>query len=151
VQALKERRSRRVCHGMTLPDGPLAYTSPTPPVPLTETEEALLAFAACGITGCALSDLPFGPNSGGNIMAGLLGRTIASGDAIQTVSLVVVNDSGAYFYRRPQDFDAKIIHELTQLSAADKFEEQARRMRVKVCDQRPEIPREPAFNINVNR
>jgi hypothetical protein len=58
------------------------------PVPLTEAEEAALAFAACGITGCALADLCY-ERGQGNIMAGLVGRTVASGDGIQTVALVV--------------------------------------------------------------
>src|SRR3954467_2297638 len=101
VSALKHRRSRRLCLGMSLDGGPLAFKSRYAPVPLSETEEALMAFAACGISGCALADLAYAADGGGNIMAGLIGRTIASGDGIQTVNLVTVSDSGAYLYRRP--------------------------------------------------
>ena len=151
LRALKERRSRRVCRGMEIPDGPLAYRSPTPPIPLSEREEALMAFAACGVTGCALADLAFGEASGGNIMAGLIGRTIASGDAIQTVSLVTINDSGAFLYRRPQELGANSVRELITLSEKNNFEAMARLARVQICNERPVASREPIFNVNVNR
>ena len=82
INALKERRSRRFCLGMSMDEGPLAYKSRFAPVPLSDTEEALMAFAASGVTGCALADLSYAPDGGGNIMAGLIGRTIASGDGI---------------------------------------------------------------------
>ena len=150
LDALKERRSRRVCHGMAIPDGPLAYRSATAPRPLSEREEALMAFAACGITGCALADLPFGEKSGGNIMAGLVGRTIASGDGIQTVSLVTVSDSGAFLYRRPQELGAKSVREVLELAERNDFESAAKVARVQISNQRPITPREPIFNINVN-
>ena len=151
LDALKERRSRRVCHGMQIPDGPLAYRSPTPPLPLSEREEALMAFAACGITGCALADLPFGEASGGNIMSGLVGRTIASGDGIQTVSLITINDSGAFLYRRPQELGTNSVRELLALSEKSDFEAIGRLARVQICNKRPVTSREPIFNINVNR
>ena len=86
LQTLRERRSRRFGRGMKIPAGPLAYESKHPPQPLTEDEEAALVFAACGITGHALADLAYAKGQGGNIMAGLVARTIASGDGLQTVS-----------------------------------------------------------------
>src|SRR5213594_2435228 len=88
LTALRERRSRRFGLGMNIPSGPLAYQSHHKPEPLTEEEEALLVFAACGITGHALADLCYAKGEGGNIMGGLVARTIASGDGLQTVSLV---------------------------------------------------------------
>lgn len=86
LDALLECRSRRFGRGLSL-SSPLEYTSGQAPAPLSEEEEAALAFAACGITGYALGDLPYQPgpqseSSSGNIMAGLIGRTIASGDAL---------------------------------------------------------------------
>ena len=59
LDALRERRSRRFGLGMAMDAGPLAYRSPHPGLRLTEGEEALLAFAACGITGYALADVGF--------------------------------------------------------------------------------------------
>src|SRR5438105_2167183 len=92
LNVLRGRRSRRFGLGMTMPEGPLAHKSDHAAVPLTEHEEALIAFAACGVTGYALADLCYGPGQGGTILARLLGRTIPSGDAVQSVSLVVTND-----------------------------------------------------------
>jgi hypothetical protein len=81
LEIMRHRRSRRFGLGMQMLSGPLAYESPHPHIPLTEAEEALLAFAACGITGYALADLLYERRQGGTIMSGLLGRTIPSGDA----------------------------------------------------------------------
>src|SRR5215475_9846695 len=93
LAALRERRSRRFGLGMKMPSGPLAFESRHSPAPLTEEEEAALVFAACGITGHALADLCYSPGGGGSIMAGLVARTIASGDGLQTVALIVINDN----------------------------------------------------------
>src|SRR5690349_3052669 len=90
LDALRDRRSRRFGLGMKMPAGPLAFSSRHKPVPLSEDEEAALAFAACGTTGHALADLCYAPGGGGGIMAGLVGRTIASGDGLQTVALIVI-------------------------------------------------------------
>ncbi len=57
LHALTDRRSQRFGLGMSMDVGPLAFTSRQEPLPLTEEEEATLAFAACGITGYALADL----------------------------------------------------------------------------------------------
>src|ERR1051325_3259644 len=92
LDALIGRRSRRFALGMKMASGPLAYASRHNSRPLTEDEEAALAFAAAGITGYALGDLCYAPGQGGNIMNGLIGRTIGSGDGIQTVALFVIND-----------------------------------------------------------
>ncbi len=59
LQALSERRSYRFGLGMEMQTGPLAFKSEQQPLPLTEDEEAALAFAACGITGYALGDLSY--------------------------------------------------------------------------------------------
>ena len=51
--------------------GPMAYQSRHAGVRLTEEEEALLAFAACGVTGYALADLMYEQGQGGTIMSRL--------------------------------------------------------------------------------
>src|ERR1035437_7855927 len=103
LTALRERRSRRFGLGMKMPEGPLAWESPHPPRTLTEAEEAALVFAACGATGHALADLCYAPGGGGGIMGGLVGRTVASGDGLQTVALVVTDDAATYLIRRPRE------------------------------------------------
>lgn len=131
--------------------GPLAYVSRHAPFPLTEEEEAVLAFAACGITGYALGDLPYAEGEGGTIMAGLLGRTAASGDAIQTVALVVTNDEATYLIKRPQDFRPAEIPELVQLAEKGDLTKLYRGSRSKIKNGRSAPPLAPMFNINVNR
>ncbi len=151
LTALRERRSRRFGLGMHLPAGPLAYKSTHPPRPLTEDEEAALVFAACGITGCCLADLEYAPRGGGGIMSGLVARTIASGDGLQTVALVVINDQATYLVRRPREMPAAEIPELIELGRRGAFTEIYRRCRVKLKDGRATTPAEPLFNINANR
>lgn len=151
LAALRERRSHRFGCGMKIPAGPLAYESRHKPVPLTEDEESALVFAACGITGHALADLAYSKEEGGNIMAGLFGRTIASGDGLQTVALIVTNDTGTHLVRRPRELPAQDIPELIDLGRRGKFTELYRRSRVKIKDGRAAPPIEPLFNINANR
>ena len=151
LAALRERRSRRFGLGMKIPAGPLAYASRHPPVPLTEAEESALVFAACGITGHALADLAYAKGEGGNIMAGLVARTIASGDGLQTVALVVTNDTGTHLVRRPRELPAADIGELMAMGRRGEFTGLYRRCRVKIKDGRAAPPVEPLFNINTNR
>jgi hypothetical protein len=151
LDALRERRSRRFGAGMRMEGGPLAFASRQEPVPLSEEEEALLAFAACGITGHALGDLAYQPGGGGTIMAGLLGRTVASGDAIHTVSVFVLNEQATYLLKRPRDFAPAEIPELAALARRDEFTELYRRSRVKLRDGRRQPPLDPLFNLAVNR
>ena len=71
--------------------GPLAYESKHPPQPLTEEEEAALVFAASGITGRALADCVT-PRRWRRHHGGMVARTVASGDGLQTVALTVIDD-----------------------------------------------------------
>ena len=84
---------------MDLDGGPLTYASARPPAPLTLDEQAALAFAACGITGHALAELPYDDGTapetgGGRIMMNLVGRTAASGDASHADTVFVIDDDG---------------------------------------------------------
>src|SRR5467141_1076851 len=151
LTALRERRSRRFGLGMKIPGGPLAYQSRHQSVPLSEEEEAALVFAACGFTGHALADLCYPPGEGGNIMAGLVARTVASGDGLQTVALVVTNDEGAWLIRRPRELPPRSIAELIELGRRGQFIDLYRRCRVKIKDGRALPPAEPLFNLNANR
>jgi hypothetical protein len=151
LEIMRHRRSRRFGLGMHMLTGPLAYESPHPGIPLTEVEEALLTFAACGITGYALADLLYERGQGGTIMSGLLGRTIPSGDAIQTVALLLMNQQGTYYLKRPQDFGPEENRELIRLAEQEAYVECYRRSRVKICATPVTAPREPIFNINCNQ
>ena len=134
LQILRERRSRRFGLGMKMATGPMAYQSRHPGFPLSEEEEALLAFAACGVTGYALADLMYEQGQRGTIMSRLLGRTIPSGDAAQTVALIVMNRDATYYVKRPQDFAPDEIPELVKMAERGEYVELYRRSRVKIRD-----------------
>jgi len=150
LDALRDRRSRRFGVGMEMADGPMAYRSEATATPLTEDEEAALAFAACGVTGYALGDLVYAPGGGGTIMSGMLGRTVASGDAIQTVTVFLTNDDATYMLPRPRDFATGEVPELAALAQKGELTELYRRSRVKIKDGRAAPPLDPPFNLDVN-
>jgi hypothetical protein len=95
--------------------------------------------------------LCYAKGGGGGIMAGLVARTIASGDGLQTVALIVINDEGAWLVRRPRELPGGEISKLIALGKLGDFTEFYRRCRVKIADERPRTPTEPLFNINANR
>ena len=151
LAALQGRRSRRFGLGMEIPSGPLTFRSRHAPLPLDEAEEAALAFAACGLTGYALADLSYGPGQGGSMLAGLVGRTVGSPDAINTVSLVITNDEATYLLKRPQDFMPAEIHPLIQLAQQGDLTDLYRHSRVKIADGRTAPPVKPGYNFNINK
>jgi hypothetical protein len=149
--ALLNRRSRRFGLGMSIPQGPLKYASTRKPEPLTEQEEAALAFAACGITGYALADLSYGAGQGGTMLAGRLGRTVASPDAINAVAVVVTNDSGTWLLKRPQDFSAPEFSEVVQLAKSGALTDLCRKSRIQLSDRRAAPPLDASHNFSINR
>lgn len=151
LEALRKRRSRRFGLGMKIESGPLTHTSRFAPKPLSEPEEASLAFAACGITGYALADLTYASGTGGNIMAGLAGRTIASGDGIQSVALAVTNDDATWLLKRPRDFSPVELSDLIHKGQNNEFTEIYQRSRVMLKTERAAPPVEPLFIISINR
>ncbi|HJQ28852.1 MAG TPA: hypothetical protein VJ827_05900, partial [Rubrobacter sp.] len=156
LEAMIERRSRRFGGGMTMNGGPLAYESVRTPQPLSLDEEAALAFAGCGITGPILADLPFEGGEaheagGGNIMINLIGRTVASGDAVHSVTLLVINDDGAWMLKRPQNYPRSEIPGLARAAREHRLVELYERSRVRIADGRPDVPRELPFVMPFNK
>src|SRR6185295_6790543 len=127
------------------------YSSSQKTIPLSEEEEAALAFAACGITGHAFADLSYGPQQGGTMLAGRIGRTIASPDAVNTVAVVVTNDHATYLLKRPQDFSSNQIPDLVQLAREKSLVELYRRSRVKIKDGRTAPPLDEKHNFPINK
>ena len=115
AQLMAQRRTRRFARGVTMPlNGPLGYESQAQAVPLDADHEAALAFAAVGMTGSVLAELPFQADEvgGGNIMANLLGRTAVSPDAAHPTGVFVINDTATYYLKRPQDLSFNEANEL---------------------------------------
>jgi len=156
IEALLHRRSRRFAKGMFLDGGPLTYESQEPPQPLNIEEEAALAFAACGVNGYALAELPFQagrmPESGGgNMMVNFIGRTIASGDALHAVALFVISDRGVWLLKRPQDFERSEIPDLVRSARSHEFVRHYECSRIRISSERLSIPSEVPYTVGVNK
>jgi hypothetical protein len=99
VAALLGRRSRRFSLGATLPDGPLAYASKHPPMPLSELERALVLSAVARTTGwhyLIMRHARYAPNLS-NYSASAVGRTFPSAAGFHTSEIFFTDDSGTYF------------------------------------------------------
>jgi hypothetical protein len=156
LEALLRRRSRRFAPGFNLDGGPLSYASEQSPAPLRLDEQAALAFAACGITGHALAELPYADGvepetGGGNIMMHLVGRTAASGDASHADTVFVIDDDGVWLLRRPQDHPPQQIPELVALARERKLTALYERSRVRIADRRIDIPHDVSYMLSLNK
>ncbi len=156
LDALLNRRSRRFAKGLELKGGPLAYASTREPEPLTIEEEAALAFAAAGINGFALAELPFqngdGPESGGgNKMLQFVGRTAASADGLHSYAVFVINDDGVWLLKRPQDFERKQLAELVQAAREFRLVELYKKMRIQISNTRVDVPRQVPYTQAFNK
>lgn len=150
LEALLTRRSRRFGKGMRLNGGPLAYASAHEPTPLSLEEEAALAFAACGITGYTMAELPYQASDvaeagGGNIIVHLVGRTTFSADAAHLVTVFVLNDEGVWLLKRPQDYPRLQVPELVTAAREQRWLDPYEKSRVRIADRRLDVPREPPF------
>src|SRR5258708_32949317 len=76
---------------------------------------------------------------------------MASGDGIQTVGLIVTNDSGTCSFKRTQEFAAEELPRLMALGKANQFTAWAQAASVKIKDSRSAPPTGPIFNINANQ
>jgi hypothetical protein len=90
-EALFGRRSRRFGRGFAMAEGPFQYTSPHPPLPLSELEEALLVAAGVGCSGIALWEL-----SRPSPYHGRIGRTFPTTSGGRRTALLFTNDTGVY-------------------------------------------------------
>ncbi|MER6122471.1 hypothetical protein ABT173_07200 [Streptomyces sp. NPDC001795] len=104
LETVWHRRTHRVSRGASVPAGSMSYSSPHPPLPLSELEEAVL-IALTGSTGLTMPDRPFeDPRDGQPIMAKpsltMTGRTAGSPDNAQGTHFFMINDSGTYYLRK---------------------------------------------------
>jgi hypothetical protein len=133
-EAIYGRRSRRFGLGFEIPQGPFRYKSTHAPVPLTETEEALLIAAGAGFSGLALWDLatpaPYSAMSG---------RTFPTTRSGGHTTLFFTNDTGLYL------FDDKVAatkpREIETRSEREKVVTVYRERRRQVQPGRLDIPR----------
>jgi hypothetical protein len=144
VEALLGRRSRRFFLGARIPDGPLAFTSRSAPVPLSELEQLLLATTIGGNTGwhdLIAHNAHYAPHLP-NYAGGAGGRTFPSPAGFQISELFYTDDTGVYFVPTR---DAPALGERDAQGRMDlKALLEAHRARIrKLSDKRLEVPRAP--------
>jgi hypothetical protein len=142
LTALFGRRSRRFGVGMSVPDGPLAYASSQPPLPLTDLERTLLVLCGAGVSGwhlgmehTATSD----PHHGCNYPVRLTGRVAASAAGIETSELIVTDDAGT-FITRFRDLDPMRLQELQAASDLGELLRRADTHCTRLSDDRVQLP-----------
>ena len=98
VDALVGRRSRRFARGAAIVDGPFAFTSRHPPLPLTELEQLVVLSAAAGNTGWHFLH-PHSAHSAPRLpsyAATASGRTFPSIAGWHSTELFFTDDTGVY-------------------------------------------------------
>lgn len=110
---LATTRSRRVARGYSIESGqaerrgatgrtvvqergPLAFTSEHNVVPLTELEEALIAWSACGPNGMVHWDIAV--HGGFHELTTIAGRTVPTPGNSCATDLLIIRDDGAHIY-----------------------------------------------------
>ncbi len=123
--------------GLTVqqPEGPLAYASAHEPVPLSEVEEALVAWAALGPNGIVTADIPVQGDL--SSLLSWAGRTIPGSSNDQAVDLFIINDDGVHLYRPGPERMAPV--EITGPDDYWKILHWYRSGRTTIADTRPDV------------
>ena len=142
--AILNRRSRRFGLGMSLESEAIGYSSPRPPVPLSKMEEALLIWAATGLTGSQLGDLP--PRVGLGLLVQSTGRTWPTSCNNQGTELFYTNDEGTYMVKlrnlRNEQKNALLIDQAaTPEEKMEIIAETLDKVTVKLYDGRADLPK----------
>jgi len=115
--------------------GPLAWQSSQEPVPLTEIEEAIIAWAGLGPNGIVTADIPVGGDL--SSLQYWAGRTAPGSSNDHSVDLMIINDEGVHIYR-PGTERSKPV----EIEGPDdywKVLQWYRQGRIKVSDRRPDV------------
>ena len=126
---------------MSQMEGPAKFVSRKKPVALTEVEEALLAWAACGPNGIAAWDISL--DGGFHELVDLAGRTASAPGNSWAHDLLIINDNGAFIYNPGKG--SKVIVEMAENGSNgakgryDKVLEWYRTGCTQILDERPDI------------
>jgi hypothetical protein len=151
-QLLATLRSRRVARGYSIESGveetrgatghvlrqekgPLAFKSEHEVVPLTEVEEAIIAWSACGPNGMAHWDIAV--NGGFHELTWIAGRTAAAPGNSFATDLLVIKDEGSFVYK-PGIERSKMV-EIESEADYDKVLRWYREGMHRILDHRPDI------------
>ncbi|HLG17606.1 MAG TPA: hypothetical protein VJH03_24395 [Blastocatellia bacterium] len=113
MSAITDRRTRRVAHGTSIQSGPISYTSPNKPAPLSPLEEAVLVVST-GLTGkVTMHDVPAQNVEGKNQFAAplinIIARSASSIDNAHAVSFFMVNDEGTWLIKQFRNREALAV------------------------------------------
>jgi len=143
--AILNRRSRRFGLGMSLQSNAIGFDSPRASIPLDKMEEALLIWAATGLTGSQLGDLP--PRVGIGLLVQSTGRTWPTSCNNQGTELFYTNDDGTYMVKlrdlKPEQKRGLMFDENS--APEEKLEiimEILDKVTVKLYDGRADMPKE---------
>src|SRR5947209_11100926 len=157
MQAMQDRRTRRVAQGVSLNSADLSHSSANAPSPLSPIEEAIL-IAATGVTGAVMHDGPLIKPTGlpelGTPFLNSVGRAAASADNAQETSMFMMNDGGTWLIQRPRgqagiDLLRDIPARWEDRSEAD-WIAMAKAVKRKVYEERMDAPREWPYYLGWN-
>jgi len=117
MSAIFDRRTRRVARGTSVVSGPLSYTSPNKPAPLSPLEEAVLVVST-GLTGSTtMHDVPAQNQDGSERFSAplinIISRSASSIDNAHAVSFFLINDDGTFLIKHPRNREAlELIRQL---------------------------------------
>lgn len=151
-QAIFGRRSRRFGLGMEIPSGPLAFDSPSDPLPLSDLEESLLVAAGTGVSGWSFG-VPHGParpeaHAGHTVR--YTGRTAPTAAGIGTPALFFTNDDGV-FVTNTRDVEPTAVREAVETH--DDWSRVAavcRHHTERISDSRLDLPAAPGHMLEPN-
>jgi len=157
--AIFARRARRFPLGATMPGQAQSFASAHAALPLDPVEEALLILAGTGVSGIALSDLPFITPTGetlcGNTLLQFTGRVYASACGAHGTELFYTNDTGVYVVQQ-RHVQPTRMQEYVQADDRQRLSQSLQGHTVTLQTQRLGIPRRsPAllafnqWNVNV--
>ena len=117
MSAIFDRRTRRVARGTSIVSGPISYTSPNKPAPLSPLEEAVLVVST-GLTGkTTMHDVPAKNEDGSERFSAplinILARSASSIDNAHAVSFFLINDEGTWLIKHARNQEALAL--LSQL------------------------------------
>ncbi len=159
MDAIIDRRTRRVAQGMSIDAGPLSHESSNKPAPLSKLEEAVLVVST-GLTGSStMHDVPTknekGEESFSAPLMNIITQATSSIDNVHSVNFIMINDEGTWLIKKLRGQAA--LNELAKrpprwedwseqdwLDAADS-------VKFKLFDTRLDFPREWPYYFIWNR
>ena len=131
-EALAHRRVRRFGLGYHLDDGTFRFHSDKQPVPLSDTETALLAWAGDGVSGLTLAEAQVSTS----VHSKWSGKVHPCPCNDQSSRLMIVNDDGVFAYEPP---DATCVVEIEKAEDREKILQVYRDHTVQISRGRPDF------------